>query len=63
MECLVVMECIYNVNARKSPTLLSYIATTLFEQQSVLEKVEESSVTDIETDNDSEELPPEMNTR
>ena len=63
MECLVVMECIYNVNARKSPTLLSYIATTLFEQQWVLEKVEESSVTDIETDNDSEELPPEMNTR
>ena len=33
MEFLVVMECIYNVNARKSPTLLSYIATTLFEQQ------------------------------
>ena len=33
MECLVVMESVYNVDAHKSPALLSYIANKLFGQQ------------------------------
>ena len=33
MECSVVMECIYNVDACKIPALLCYIANKLFGQQ------------------------------
>ena len=55
MECFVVMECIYNVDARKTPALLYYIANTLFGQQWLFEKVEESNTNDMQTDNDSEE--------
>ena len=57
MECLVVvMECIYNDDALKSLALTCYIAKKLFGQQWLFGKVEESNKTDIETDNDSEEL-------
>ena len=56
MECLVVMECIYNVDAQKSPAFLCYIANTLLGQQWLFEKVEESNKIDIQADNGSEEL-------
>ena len=56
MECLVVMECIYNVDAQKSPAFLCYIANNLLGQQWLFEKVEESNKTDIQADNGSEEL-------
>ena len=57
MECLVVvMECIYNDDALKKLALTCYIANKLFGQQWLFGKVEESNKTDIETDNDSEEL-------
>ena len=54
MECLVVMECIYNVDACKMPALLCYIANKLFGQQWLFKKVEERNTNDMETD-DSEE--------
>ena len=53
-ECFVIMECIYNVDACKIPVLLCYIASKLFGQQWVFEKVEESNTNDMETDNNSE---------
>ena len=62
MECLVVMECIYNVDAHKRLDLLCYIANKLFGQEWLSEKVEERNKTDIETDNDSEELASSMKT-
>ena len=40
MECSVVMECIYNVDACKTPALLCYIANKLFGQQWLFKKVE-----------------------
>ena len=40
MECFVVMECIYNVDACKTPALLCYIANKLFGQQWLFKKVE-----------------------
>ena len=55
MECFVVMECICNVDACKTPALLCYTANKLFGQQWLFEKVEESSKNDMKTDNDSEE--------
>ena len=55
MECFVVMECIDNVDACKTSALLCYIANKLFGQQWLFEKVEESNINDMETDNDSEE--------
>ena len=55
MECFVVMECIYSVDACKIPALLCYIANKLFGQQWLFEKVEESNTNDMETDNNSEE--------
>ena len=55
MECFVVTECIYNVDACKIPALLRYIANKLFGQQWLFEKIEESNTNDMETDNDSEE--------
>ena len=55
MECSVVMECIYNVDACKIPALLCYIANKLFGQQWLFEKIEESNTNDMEKDNDSEE--------
>ena len=55
MECFVVMECICNVDACKTPVLLCYTANKLFGQQWLFEKVEESSKNDMKTDNDSEE--------
>ena len=62
MECLVAMECIYNVDAHKSLDLLCYIANKLLGQEWLSEKVEERNKTDIETDNDSEELASSMKT-
>ena len=56
MECLVVMECIYNVDAQKSPAFLCYIANNFLGQQWLFEKVEESNKIDIQADNGSEEL-------
>ena len=55
MECFVVMECIYNVDACKTPALLCYIANKLFGQQWLFKKVEERNTNDMETDIDSEE--------
>ena len=55
MECFVVMECIYSVDACKIPALLCYIANKLFGQQWLFKKVEESNTNDMETGNDSEE--------
>ena len=54
MECFIVTECIYNVDACKTPALLCYIANKLFGQW-LFEKVEESNANDTKTDNDSEE--------
>ena len=62
MECLVVMENMYNVDVCKSPVLLCYI-NKLFGQQGLFEKVEESNTNDIETDHDREELSPVMKRR
>ena len=42
MECFVVIECIYNVDACKSTVLLCYIASKFFGQQWVFEKVEKA---------------------
>ena len=53
MECLVVMECIYNGDARKSPDLLCFVASKSFGQW-LFEKVKQSNKSDTETDNDSE---------
>ena len=56
MECFIVMEYIYNVDAcNKTPALLHYIANQLFGQQWLFEKVEKGNTNDMETDNDSEE--------
>ena len=55
MECFVVMECIYNVDACKTPTLLCYISNKLFGEKCLFKKVEERNANDMETDNDSEE--------
>ena len=44
------MQNIYNVDARKSPTLLCYIANKLYGQQWLFEKFEESNTNDIKTD-------------
>ena len=55
MECFVVTECIYNVDACKTPALLCYIANKLFGQQWLFEKVEERNTNDMVTDHDSEE--------
>ena len=63
MECLVVMKCIYNYDAHKSPALLCYITNKLFGQQWIFEKLKESNKTVIETDNDNEELAPAMKRR
>ena len=57
------MDCIYNVDARKSPALLCYVANKSFWQQWLFEKVEESNTNIIERDNDSQELPPVMKRR
>ena len=55
MERFVVMKCICDVDACKTPALLCYISNKLFGQQWLFEKVEESNTNDVETDNDSEE--------
>ena len=55
MECFVVMESIYNVDACKTPALLCYIANKLFGQQWLFKKVEERNTNEMETDYDSEE--------
>ena len=54
MELFVVLKCIYDVDACKTPALLCYIANKLIGQQWLFEKVEESNTNDMETDNDSE---------
>ena len=53
MECLVVMECIYNSDAHKSPALLCFVASKSFGQW-LFEKVKQSNRSDTQTDNDSE---------
>ena len=55
MERFVVMKCICDVDACKTPALLCYIANKLFGQQWLFEKVGESNTNDMKTDNDSEE--------
>ena len=57
------MEIICNVDAHKSPALLCYIASKLFEQQWLFEKGDESNTNYIKTDHDSEELSPLVNRR
>ena len=42
MECLVVMENIYNVDACKSPTSLYYIANMLLGQNGCLKKLKKA---------------------
>ena len=63
MECLVVMEIIYNVDAHESPALLCYIANKLFGQQWLFKKVDISNTNDIETNHDSEKSSPVMKRR
>ena len=63
MECLVLMENVYNVDACKIPALFCYTANKLFGQQWLFEKGEESNTDDIEKDHHSEELSPEEKTK
>ena len=46
MECLVVMESKYKVEARKCPQLLAYIANTVFGQEWECEKEENTDIND-----------------